>query len=358
MSKLFSSLKIKDVTLKNRIVVSPMCQYSSKDGFANDWHLVHLGSRAVGGAGLVFTEAASVSPEGRISPEDLGIWKDEHIEGLKRITDFIHQQGSVAGIQLAHAGRKASTLAPWKGREQIKKEEGGWQTIAPSDKPFQEGEMIPLEMSLQEIDRVINAFKEAAERSLVAGFKVIEIHAAHGYLIHEFLSPRSNFRDDDYGGSFENRVRFLFKIISAVQESWHDNLPLFVRISTTEWQDEAWDIEDSIKLAALLKTNGVDLIDCSTGGNNPGVKIPLYPGYQVQGAEDIRSQIGIMTGAVGLITDPKHAEQILKDEKADLIFIAREFLRNPYLALDFAASLGDDIDWSVQYDRAKPRNYN
>jgi len=353
MSKLFSPLAIKNVSLKNRIVVSPMCQYSSQDGFANDWHLVHLGSRAVGGAGLVFTEAIAVSPEGRISPDDLGIWKDEHIPGLKRITDFIHQQGSIAGIQLAHAGRKASTASPWKGGKKVDAANGGWLTVAPSAIGFTSDIIPPAELDGEGIQKVIADFKSAAQRTLSAGFKVIEIHAAHGYLIHEFLSPLSNHRTDNYGGSFANRTRLLREVIASVQSVWPKENPLFVRISASDWTDEGWTLNDSVALATVLKSLGVDLIDCSSGGNSATIRIPLSPGYQVPFAEEVRKS-GILTGAVGLITTAEQAEAIVAEGKADVVFFARELLRNPYFPLHAAQQLGDGIEWPVQYVRAKP----
>ncbi|HUH18456.1 NADPH dehydrogenase NamA [Albibacterium sp.] len=355
MSILFSPLSIGEITFKNRIVVSPMCQYSSQDGFANDWHLVHLGSRAVGGAALVITEATSVTPEGRISPEDLGIWKDEHITGLKKITDFIHQQGSVAGIQLSHAGRKASCSSPWNGRTQLSLEEGGWQTLAPSAIAFQETDRIPTVLDTEGIKKIIDSFQAAAKRALNAGFKLIEIHAAHGYLINEFLSPLSNKREDEYGGSFENRIRLLLEVIKAIREVWPPSYPLFVRISATDWVENGWQIEDSINLSKILKTIGVDLIDCSSGGVITGVKIPLVPGYQSPLAEEVRKNANILTGAVGLITDAEQAEQILQDGKADMILFARESLRNPHLPLSFAQKLNEDMEWPIQYERAKPK---
>ncbi|MCW3088651.1 MAG: namA [Sediminibacterium sp.] len=352
MARLFEPLTIKSITLKNRIVVSPMCEYSSEDGFANDWHLVHLGSRAVGGAGLVITEACAVSPEGMISPHDLGIWKDDHIANLKRITTFIRSQGSVAGIQLAHAGRKASSAEPWKGGAQLLPENGGWQILAPSAVPFKEGTMVPLALTHEGIQKVVNDFKQAAHRALQAGFQVIELHGAHGYLLNEFLSPLSNFRDDAYGGSFENRTRLLFEVIAAVQSVWPANLPLFVRISATDWAEEGWTIEDSVKLAAKLKEAGVDLMDCSSGGN-VYAKIPVQPGYQVPFAAQVRQEAKILTGAVGLITSAQQAESILANEQADLILLAREFLRDPYFPLHAAAELNHPVDWPVQYERAK-----
>ena len=354
MAKLFSPLTIKSVTLKNRIVVSPMCEYSSVDGFANEWHLVHLGSRAVGGAGLIITEATAISPEGRISPDDLGIWKNAHLDKLKSIVSFIHKHGSVAGIQLAHAGRKASFTAPWKGAEQLKPGNGGWQTVAPSALPFNEGNTIPEALNAAGILKVIEDFRAAAQRAVSAGFKVIEIHAAHGYLIHQFLSPYSNQRTDEYGGSFENRIKLLLEIIEAIQSVWPLQLPLFVRISATDWYDGGWNEQDSIRLAAILKDKGVDLIDCSSGGNIPGVKIPLKPGYQVHLSALLKKETGILTGAVGLITGAEQAENILEKGEADLIIMAREMLRDPYFPLHAASELGADIQWPNQYLRAKP----
>jgi 2,4-dienoyl-CoA reductase-like NADH-dependent reductase (Old Yellow Enzyme family) len=353
MSKLFTPLKIRSIELKNRIVVSPMCQYSSEDGFANDWHLVHLGSRAVGGAALVISEATAVAPEGRISPADLGIWKDEHIPFLKRITTFIEQQGSIAGIQLAHAGRKSSIQVSWKGGENLTPENGGWKTLAPSAVAFKEGDLVPEELSTADIKRIINDFKTAAERALKAGFKVIELHGAHGYLLHEFLSPLSNLRNDEYGGSFENRIRFLLDITEAVRTVWPEELPLFVRISATEWVDNGWAITDSVKLANILKTKGVDLVDCSTGGNISGVRIPLKPMYQTEFAETIKKETGILTGAVGLITTSEEAESIIAENKADTVFIARELLRDPYFPHRAADELQVGAQWPVQYERAK-----
>jgi 2,4-dienoyl-CoA reductase-like NADH-dependent reductase (Old Yellow Enzyme family) len=353
MSKLFSPLTIKSITLKNRIVVSPMCQYSSQDGFASDWHLVHLGSRAVGGAALVIQEATAVSPEGRISYGDMGIWKDEHIEKLKTITSFIELQGAVAGIQLAHAGRKASFDIPWISNDEITEGEHSWQAVAPSAIPFYETGRMPVELSVDEIKKLVAAFAAAAKRSLAAGFKVLEIHAAHGYLINEFLSPYTNKRTDEYGGSFANRIKFLIEIIEAVQTVWPANLPLFVRISATEWTDGAWNENDSVQLAAILKEKAVDVIDCSTGGNIPHVRIPLTPGYQVGFAEKIKQQTGLLTGAVGLITTAQQAEEILQKGQADLIFMAREMLRDAYFALNAAKQLDADIEWPVQYQRAK-----
>lgn len=353
MSQLFSPLTIKNITLKNRIVVSPMCQYSCKDGFATDWHLVHLGSRAVGGAALIIQEASAVSADGRITYADLGIWKDEHIEKLKTIVDFIHANGTVAGIQLAHAGRKASCEIPWLGGKQIKSGEHYWQTVAPSPLPFNEDDMIPHELSKNEIAALVNDFKLAAVRAIKAGYKIIEIHAAHGYLINEFLSPLSNHRTDEYGGSFENRIKFLIEIIEAIQTVWPSTVPLFVRISASDWVEAGWTIDDSVKLSSILKIRGIDLIDASSGGSVPYAKIPAAPGYQVPFAAAIKKQTGILTGAVGIITTAQQAEEILKKQQADVIIIAREHLRDPYFALHAAKELAEDITWPDQYARAK-----
>ncbi|MBC7905093.1 MAG: NADH:flavin oxidoreductase/NADH oxidase [Gemmatimonadaceae bacterium] len=353
MSILLSPLQIKSVLLKNRIVISPMCQYSSVDGFANDWHLVHLGSRATGGAGLIIQEATAVSPEGRISPEDAGLWKDEHIEKWRTIVDFIHSHGSVAGIQLAHAGRKASAASPWKGGRQIKIGDGGWQTHAPSAIPFHHSENTPLALDADGIRKAVEDFGAATQRAVLAGYKLVEIHAAHGYLIHQFLSPLSNQRTDDYGGAFENRIRFLLEIVAAVQKEWPADQPLFVRISATDYAEGGWNIGESAKLAGILKSKGVDLIDCSSGGLVPGVKIELGPGYQVPFSERIKKEAGMLTGAVGLITEVKHAEEILQAGKADLILIARQSLRDPNFALHAAAELGEEIAWPPQYERAR-----
>ena len=353
MSFLFSPLTIKSITLRNRIVVSPMCQNSSVDGFAHDWHLVHLGSRAVGGAALIIQEATAVVPDGRITYGDMGIWKDEHIEKLTSITRFIKENGAVAGIQLAHAGRKASCEKPWIADRQITEGENYWQTVSASAIPFREGDMIPHALTVEEIKQLVNEFKNATIRSLAAGFQVLEIHAAHGYLINQFLSPLTNKRTDEYGGSFKNRVRFLMEIVAAVQQSWPAELPLFVRISATDWADGGWTLEDSIVLATLLKNNNVDLVDASTGGTVQGIKIPLVPGYQVPFAEAIKKQAGILTGAVGLINEAGQAEIILQEQQADLIFIARGFLQDPYFVLHAAKKLDVNIAWPVQYARAK-----
>lgn len=353
MSDLFSPLKIKNTEFRNRIVVSPMCEYSSIDGFANDWHLVHLGSRAVGGAALVITEATAVSPEGRISYGDLGIWKDEHIEKLKQITSFIHEHGAIAGVQLAHAGRKASHEVPWKGNKQIpSNSENGWKALAPSPAAFSETEEAPLELDKAGIEKIKADFKAAAARAHEAGFKVIEIHAAHGYLIHEFYSPLSNHRADQYGGSFENRIRLLLEVVSSIKESWPAENLLFVRISSTDWTEGGWTADDSVNLAKKLKEAGVDLVDCSSGGNILA-KIPLKPGYQVEFADRIRKESGIMTGAVGLITEAEQADEIIKNGQADMVLLARELLRDPYFPLRAAHKLGREIKWPLQYERAK-----
>ncbi|RKR85300.1 2,4-dienoyl-CoA reductase-like NADH-dependent reductase (Old Yellow Enzyme family) [Mucilaginibacter gracilis] len=353
MPHLFSPLTIRGVQLRNRIAVSPMCEYSSTDGFANDWHLVHLGAMAVGGAALIITEATAVSPEGRISPADLGIWKDEHIAMLERITTFINQQGAVAGIQLGHAGRKASHTEPWSGGKQIPVLGGGWQTVGASGVAFGHDVEKPLELDKEGIAKVIADFKAATYRAIKAGFKVIELHGAHGYLIHEFLSPLSNQRTDEYGGSFENRIRLLLEIIDTVRGAWIAEYPLFVRISATDWTPDGWTAEDSVKLAAILKEKGVDLIDCSTGGNVPKAAIPVGPGYQVQFAEVVKKETDILTAAVGMITTPQQADEIIQTGQADLVLLAREHLRDPHFALRAAHVLGHDIKWPLQYERAK-----
>lgn len=353
MSMLFTPLKIKSVELKNRIAVSPMCMYSAEDGFAGDWHLVHLGSRAIGGAGLVITEATAVSPIGRISPDDLGIWKDEHIEKLKIITAFIEQYGSVAGIQLAHAGRKASTSSSWKGDKFLLPEEGGWTTVSPSALSFSENTGIPHELTREDIKQIISEFAAAARRALTAGFKVAEIHAAHGYLIHQFLSPLSNQRKDEYGGSFENRIRFLLEVIDVIKKEWNPDYPLFVRISATDWAEGGWDLSQSIKLCAVLNEKRIDLVDVSTGGLVPHAKIPVGYGYQLPFATQIRQETGITVGTVGLITNAVQAETILQNKQADLILMGRQLLRDPYFPLHAARELGEDVHWAVQYERGK-----
>ena len=351
---LFEPLVLRDVEISNRLVVSPMCQYSSQDGFANDWHLVHLGSRAVGRAGLVFTEATAVVPEGRISPQDLGIWKDEHVEMLARIVRFIDGQGSVAGMQLAHAGFKASTLPPWLGGGTVDVKNGGWRPVySASAVPFSDTSIVPEALDKAGIERAVQAFAAAAKRALAAGFRVVEIHGAHGYLIHEFLSPVTNKRTDEYGGTFENRTRFLRESIEAVREVWPEKLPLFLRISATDWVEGGWTPDDSVALAKMVRPLGVDLIDCSSGGIAPGVKIPLGPGYQVPFARKVRNEGGIPTGTVGMITEATQAERILAEGSADLILMARQFLRDPYVPLHAAKELGEELEWAVQYVRAK-----
>jgi 2,4-dienoyl-CoA reductase-like NADH-dependent reductase (Old Yellow Enzyme family) len=357
MAHLFDPLTIRDLEFANRVFVSPMCQYSSEDGFLNDWHLVHLGSRAVGGAGMVMTEASAVLPEGRISPQDLGIWSDAHVEPLRRIVRFIHEQGSVAGMQLAHAGRKASTRRPWEGEGAIGASEGGWNNVmAPSALPFTDNYPKPRVLTREGIQEIVQAFAAAARRACDAGMRVIEIHAAHGYLIHEFLSPLSNQRDDEYGGSFENRTRALREIVTAVRGAWPQGAPLFVRISATDWIEGGWDLEQSIALALELKKLGVDLIDCSSGGTVPHAKIPAGAGYQTLFAQRIRAEAEILTGAVGLISAPAQAEHIINTGQADAVLMAREFLRDPYWPLRAASELRQSVSWPIQYLRAAPRD--
>jgi 2,4-dienoyl-CoA reductase-like NADH-dependent reductase (Old Yellow Enzyme family) len=354
---LFEPLQIRDVTIRNRIAVSPMCEYSSEDGFANNWHLVHLGSRAVGGAGIVFTEASAVTADGRISPQDLGIYHDAHAFKLAEIAQFVREHGAVPGIQLAHAGRKASTARPWEGGAPLTPEQGGWRPIwAPSPLPFADGYQVPEEMTRAEIAAAVRAFALATERALTAGFRIIELHAAHGYLLHSFLSPLSNLRTDDYGGSFENRCRFLHEVVAAVRAVMPATNPLFVRISASDWARPGWDIEDSVALARLLRSAGVDLIDCSSGGSIPVASIPAAPGYQVPFAERIRRDAQVATGAVGLITEARQAEEIIANGQADIVSLARAELRDPYWPLHAAAELGVDLDWPNQYLRAKPRS--
>ncbi len=352
-SQLFSPLQIKSVLFKNRIAISPMCQYSAEDGFANDWHLVHLGSRASGGAALIIQEATAVSPEGRISLGDLGLWKDEHIEKFQAINQFIVSQNAIPGIQLAHAGRKASTDIPWVGHKKLDEINGGWTTVAPSAVPFLSNEKPPIALDITGIQKVISDFKSATKRALQAGYQVIEIHAAHGYLLHEFLSPLSNLRTDEYGGSFENRIRLLLEVLEAMQTEWPENLPLFVRLSATDWAEDGWNIQESVQLSKILKEKGVDLIDVSSGGLASYQKIALGPNYQVAFAETIKKETGILTGAVGLITGATQAEEIISTSKADLVLFARESLRNPNLALAFAKELNAEIAWPKQYERSK-----
>ena len=352
-ANLFSPLQVRGVQLRNRIGVSPMCQYSSEDGFANDWHLVNLGSRAVGGAGLVIAEATAVVPEGRISPQDLGLWKDEHVEMLARIFGFVEAHGAMPGIQLAHAGRKASTPPPWEDASSVSESEGGWRPIyAPTAEAFEEGDIVPEEIDVAGIRRAVDAFAAAAQRAEAAGVKVVEIHAAHGYLLHEFLSPLVNRRTDEYGGSFENRSRFLRETIEAVRRVWPERYPLMVRISATDWVPGGWDIDEAVQLARVLKSLGVDMIDCSSGGAVPNAKIPVGPGYQVQFAERIRRDGEIATAAVGMITEPEQANEIITGGRADIVLLARELLREPYWPLKAAAQLGADLKPPVQYARA------
>ena len=354
MPHLFDTLKIRDLTLGHRIAVSPMCQYSSEDGFANEWHFVHLGCRAVGGAALVFCEATSVSAECRISPQDLGIWKDEHIAPLARITHFIREQGTLAGIQLAHAGRKGSTYRPWEGRGAIPVDQGSWEPMAPSVLPFADEYPVPRAVTREEIRKIVAEFGRASRRACQADFQVVEIHAAHGYLLHEFLSPLSNLRTDEYGGSFENRTRLVREVVEEVRRNWPERLPLFLRISATDWTERGWDVEQSVALAAQVRPLGVDLVDCSSGGNVADAQIPVEPGYQVRFAERIRRETGILTGAVGLITTAKQADEIIRDGKADLVLLARQMLRDPYWPMHAAAELGFALPWPVQYVRAAP----
>lgn len=351
-TKLFSPLALRAVTLRNRIALSPMCQYSARSGYASDWHLVHYGSRAVGGAGLVIVEATAVRPEGRITPDDLGLWDDGHVPNLRRIASFIEAQGCTAGIQLAHAGRKGSVASEWKGGRYLSAQDGGWHTVGPSAIPFSDRMPAPRALNEQEARLVAHDFAGAARRAVEAGFRVIEIHAAHGYLLHEFLSPLSNDRTDRYGGSFENRVRLTLETVDAIREAIPDWLPLLVRISATDWAEGGWDIGQSVELADRLRQRGVDLIDVSSGGLVPDAEIPAKPGYQVPFAARIRKEAGIKTGAVGLITEPAQAEAILEAGDADLILIGRELLRDPYFPLRAASELYEDMKWPVQYARA------
>ncbi|HXA51881.1 MAG TPA: NADH:flavin oxidoreductase/NADH oxidase [Candidatus Acidoferrum sp.] len=349
---LLSPLPLREITLRNRIGVSPMCQYSSQDGFFNDWHLVHLGSRAVGGAGIVFTEATAVEPRGRISAWDTGIWKDEHVEMLARIVEFLRSHGAVPGIQLAHAGRKASTQRPWEGGKAIPESAGGWETVAPSPIPFRDGDPAPHELTRAEIQVLIQDFVAAAKRALRAGFETIEIHGAHGYLIHEFLSPLSNHRRDEYGGSLANRMRFALEVTEAVRATLPARLPLFYRVSAMDWVDGGWTLDDSVVLAHELKAHGVDVVDCSSGGNSMQQKIELGPGYQVPFAERIRRDAGVATATVGMITSAAQADTIVRTGQADMVLLAREFLRDPYLPIHAALELGAKPPAPVQYARA------
>jgi len=354
MPHLFSKLRMRDVEFSNRIGVSPMCQYSSIDGYANDWHFAHLAARAVGGAGLVFTEAAAVTPEGRISPQDLGVWSERHFEPLERIARFLDSQGARAGIQLAHAGRKGSTYRPGAGQGAVPETAGGWRPVAPSALAFSDTYAKPGELTVDEIKSLHGAFAIAAERAVAAGFAVIEIHAAHGYLIHEFLSPLSNRRTDAYGGSFDNRTRFLRECVAAVRRAAPERCPLFVRISSTDWVEGGWDIDQSVELARLLLTLGVDVIDCSSGGNVEKADIPVGAGYQTPFAERIRREANIAVAAVGMITAPAQADQIIRNDQADIVLLAREALRDPYWPLHAAQELGQITPWPRQYLRAAP----
>jgi 2,4-dienoyl-CoA reductase-like NADH-dependent reductase (Old Yellow Enzyme family) len=352
-TKLFSPLFLRTVEFRNRIFVSPMCQYSAIDGMPNEWHMVHLGSRAVGGAGLVIAEATAVTPEGRISPADLGIWNDHHVKAYQNITSFIAAHGSVPGIQLAHAGRKGSTAQPWNGGGPVKASEGGWQTVAPSSLTFAEGYPSPHELTQSEIAEHVSRFAEGAVRALEAGFKVLELHMAHGYLLHEFLSPLTNKRGDEYGGSLEGRARFPLHVAKAVRDAWPPDLPLFVRISATDWVEGGWDLDQSVTLAKWLRDIGVDMIDCSSGGLVPHAKVPVAPGYQVPFAATIRREVNMPTGAVGLITEAHQAEEILQKGEADAIILARALLRDPYWPMHAAKELSVDFPWPAQYARAK-----
>ncbi len=355
MSQLFSPFQLREMKFRNRVFVSPMCQYSCTDGMPNDWHLVHLGSRAVGGAALVLTEAAAVTPEGRISPEDAGIWNDVQAGAWQPIAAFIKSQGAAPGIQLAHAGRKASTYSPWRGSGRVEVSQHGWEVIGPSDKAFSDRYAVPHEMSLAEIRATVDAFANAATRSLAAGFEVPEIHAAHGYLLHEFLSPLSNLRTDAYGGSLENRMRFPLEVCAAVRAAWPVHLPVFLRISASDWKEGGWDLTQSIEFCKRAKALGIDLIDVSSGGNVPDAKMIIRPGYQVPFARAIREDAGIPTGAVGLITEAVQAEQIIGDGDADCVFLARALLRDPYWPRHAAAALGlslECLEWPDQYKRA------
>jgi len=355
MAHLFEPLALRSLTLANRIVVSPMCEYSSVDGFSNDWHLVHLGSRAVGGAALVLTEATAVTDVGRISPHDLGIYADGHVAGLARIVRFIHGQKTLAGIQLAHAGRKGSTARPWDGGGAIPPAAGGWQPLGPTSEPFSPAYPIPCAATPRDIVRIVDAFRAAARRALAAGFDVIEIHAAHGYLIHEFLSPLVNTRADDYGGSFDNRALLCLEVVDAVREVWPERLPLFIRISATDWKAGGWDLDQAVELARRLREHGIDLVDCSSGGAVHDQQIVVGPGYQVPFAARIRRDAGVATGAVGLITQPDQADAIVRGGQADLVLLARELLRDPYWPLHAADALGHVVPWPPQYLRAAHR---
>jgi 2,4-dienoyl-CoA reductase-like NADH-dependent reductase (Old Yellow Enzyme family) len=352
---LFSPLTLRDVTFRNRVAVSPMCQYSAEEGRVTDWHLAHLGARAQGGAGLIITEAAAVAPEGRISPQDVGIWRDDQLDSLARVVRFLHDHGAVAGIQLAHAGRKASTARPWEGHGPLDSDSGGWRpVVGASPLPFAEGYPTPEPLDAGGIRRVVESFRTATERALAAGFKVVELHAAHGYLLHSFLSPLTNQRSDEYGGSFDGRTRLVLEVVQAVRDAWPDTLPLFLRISCTDWVDGGWTLQDSVALAMKAASLGIDLVDCSSGGLLPTAPIPLKPGYQVPFAQELRAEAGVATGAVGLITEPAHADQIVRSGQADLVLLGRQLLREPHWPLRAARELGQEVAWPLQYERARP----
>ena len=353
---LFEPLSLRGITLRNRIGVSPMCQYSSDDGFANDWHFVHLGQFAVGGAAMVLTEATAVVPEGRISAQDLGLWKDEHVDFLAGIGRFVKAQGAIWGSQLAHAGRKASTIRPWDGGGPASVASGGWTPIVgPSAIPFDAEYQTPEALDVDGIARVVNGFKDAARRALGAGMEVVEVHAAHGYLLHQFLSPLSNTRTDNYGGSLENRTRLLREVVQAVRDVWPEKLPLAVRLSATDWTDGGWTPDDTVALSRRLREDGADLIDVSTGGNVAKAQIPIGPGYQVEFAERVRREAAVASAAVGLITNPQQADTIVRAGQADMVFMARELLRDPHWPLRASRELRHDIAWPPQYERAKLR---
>jgi 2,4-dienoyl-CoA reductase-like NADH-dependent reductase (Old Yellow Enzyme family) len=350
---LFSTLALRSITLRNRIAVSPMCQYSAEDGRAGDWHLVHLGSRAVGGAGLVIFEATAVEPTGRISRADLGLWEDAQVEPLARIARFVDAQGAVPCLQIAHAGRKAGTEPPWRGGGPVPEASGGWRPVGPSAIAFADGYPEPRALGEDEIGEVVRAFADAARRALEAGFRALELHMAHGYLVHQFLSPLSNRRHDRYGGTLENRLRLALEVARAVRREWPDRLPLLARISATDWVEGGWAVEDSVALARQLGSSGVDLVDCSSGGMAPGAPVPAGSGYQTGFAARIRREAGVATGAVGLITAPEQADHIIRTGQADLVLLAREMLRNPYWPLAAASRLGQEGPWPRQYLRAK-----
>jgi len=354
-SQLFSPLRIRGIEFKNRIFLPPMDMFCSEGGFPSDWHFIHYGTRAMGGASLLIQEATAVSPQGRISPGCLGIWSDEHADAFKRITAFVKAQGAVAGVQLAHAGRKASVALPAFGDRPLTEQEGAWQIIGPSPIAFAPGYPVPKEMSPQDMEEVVGQFAAAAKRALSAGFDVVEVHMAHGYLCHQFLSPLSNQRSDEYGGSFENRARFPLRVAEVVRKAWPEDLPVFVRVSATDWVEGGWDLPQTVRLARMLKDIGVDLIDCSTGGLVSDARIPAGPGFQTPFAAAVRNEAGILTAAVGLITEPSQAEQIIRTATADAVLIGRELLRNPYWPLYAAKALGVDMAWPAQYLRAKPQ---